>query len=141
MTNSDGSHPFASYCSTAAAKAPPIATQKQSKGAHPTATTTTTVPASATTATSTSTTTATTNAASTTTSLPVAPVGPHESVAQLLQQAMQYFALAKANLEKGDFTAYASDIAAGEAAVALAQKEAGPPITTTTTTVRKAGVG
>ena len=140
VTNSDGSHPFARYCSTAAAKAPPVATQPQPKGSHPAATTTT-VRTPATTLAPTSTTTAATSTVPATTSSSVPPIGPHESVAQLLQQAVQYFALAKASLEKGDFTAYSNDIAAGEAAVALAQREAGPPATTTTTTVPKAGVG
>jgi len=131
VTNTDGTHPFASYCSTAAAKAPPVVRAKPAKpAAHPKVTTTTV----ANLPTTTGPTTTTGVPAPTTRSSIVLPGPQRQSVAQLLAGAQQDFALANAALKQGDLVAYAQDIAAGEALVAKAAQLAGPPTTARTTT-------
>jgi uncharacterized membrane protein (UPF0182 family) len=121
VVNTDGSHPFGSYCSTAAAKASSVTSAPTGKGGS-TTTTTTTVPS-----------TSTTSAASSTTSSTVALPTQHGTVAQLLAAAEQDFADANAALRQGDLATYQADIAAAEALVEeAAAKSAGSPTGTTT---------
>jgi len=133
VTNSDGSHPFANYCSTYAAKAPPVVARKT--GTEKPHTTTTTAPSSTTVVTpSTTTPSSTAPPSAVTPPSIVLPGRQHESVAQLLAGAQEDFALASAALKQGNLVDYSQDIAAGEALVAKAAQQAGPPTGTTTTT-------
>jgi hypothetical protein len=119
VTNPSGARPFASYCAGATTTVP----SAPNHTGTPRSSTTTTVPRS-------TAGTTTTTTASTTPALPTH----NGTLVQDLAGAEQDFALAKAALKQGDLGTYQSDVEAGEALVALADKLATTPETTTTTT-------
>ena len=102
VTNPDGSHPFESYCPSAPSTSTPKTTTPARTTKTPGATTTTT------------------------TAPPATSQAPVQTgtVTKDLAQAEQDFALASAALKQGDLATYQSDIQAGEALVALADKAA-----------------
>jgi uncharacterized membrane protein (UPF0182 family) len=109
IINPDGSKPFSSYCNTAAASRRKI---EVTPGGHHVTSPTTTVP---------------------TTPPPTTAPSPsgHRSVAQLLTEAQDAFAAAKAALASGNLGKYQSDVARAETDVAMAKaEEPGSPTTT-----------